>query len=162
MAGLGLFPLGTAPYGLGTPAVAPILGGRILDDGQGAQTGSRAIDEASRQYVFDATGRAMGMSDARQMVLLAVATVLGSSASVTLGHDLAGIEDITADFDRRVEGALRDALAHLTSNGTIEIVAITVTRFGPVGTGQENGAYIRLRWRDLTDPKKPEHTETVK
>ncbi len=159
--GLGTSPLGVAPYGYGTPTEAPVPGGRILDNGYGVQSGSRKINEETRQYEFDTFGRVVGGGDTRQMVLLAVSTALGSSAQRNLGHDLASIEDIGEDFDRRIDGAYRAALTSLVARGLIEIISITIDRIETPGTNQEKGAFIRLRWRDLTDPNRLEHTEKL-
>lgn len=163
MSGFGTAPFGTAPYGLGTPATAPIPGGTILDDGTGVQTGSRYIDGTTGAYAFDEFGRVKGMSDARQMVLLALSTVKGSSAMRLLGHNLRDILDITPDFERQVTGTITAAMAHVVSLGFAEIVSIEVKRLHDWTTDHnERGALIRMKWRDLTDVRKPEYVENVR
>jgi hypothetical protein len=161
MLGLGFAPFGVGPYGLGTPGTAPVPGGKVHDDGSGFQTGSRMLSEETKQYVFDSYGRIMGMSDVRQLVLLAVSTLKGSAVMTDLGHDLSEIEDITSDFEQRVDSTLRNALSRVTSSGQAEILSITITRIQTPGTTQDKGALINLRWRDLTDPKKREHVERI-
>ncbi len=159
--GLGTSPLGTFPLGYGTPVSSAAPGDRVLDDGTGRQTGSRMIDERTRTYVFNEQGRIRGMNDTRQLVLLAVATVKGSSAQSRLGHSLRSIQDIGPDFDKRVDNELRGALASLVAERRIEILSIRVARLVQAGSANEKGASILLRWRDLTDPTQPTFEERV-
>ena len=144
MPGLGRSPLGTGPYGYGTPDAAPATGGDALTGDNGQRFGSRRIDPVTGQYVFDDWGRAVGAPDMHQMVYLAVATTLGSSTDPTLGNDVRSIQDITANHAQRVEAKLRAALEHLTADGRIAIVSVDTRRLGETRTATV------LRWRDLT------------
>lgn len=116
--GTGISPMGTQPYGFGTPAVAPTPGGAVNLIPTGVQLGSLALslDPATRgQYVFDSHGRRIGMSDVSHMVILAMLTVRGSSCVQNLGQRLIEIAKVTptvgADIRQRVEEALSDLVA---------------------------------------------------
>jgi hypothetical protein len=151
MSGFGSQPFGSSPYGIGTPAVAPELGGSILrDEANGLSTGSRKIDPRTRDYVLDANGRILGMSDTKQLVLLAVSTDKGSSAMRELGQVLRSIDRITTNFSRRVDSTLRAAVQHLVNRRLIEVVGseVQVLRSGV--------AFARFRWRDLTTGREEE------
>jgi hypothetical protein len=144
MSGFGSQPLGSTPYGLGTPASAPIPGGAVLrNPATNASTGSRRIDPKTGDYVLDDSGRILGMSDTQQLVFMAVLTVRGSSAMATLGHRLDDIETMGSSFEREVEATYQEALADLVARRLIEIVAIDVRRLHP------GAAYIKVRWRDV-------------
>lgn len=161
MSGFGSSSAGTFVFGFGSPGTATAITGKAHDDGTGTQTGSRKIDEGTRQYAFDSNGRVLGMSDARQLVLMRIATVRQSSVVGTLGQGLSSIQEMGDDFEQRVDIVLRSALADIVANGTIAVVAVTVQRIPSAAVNQSKGALINLKWRDLTDPKRREHTERV-
>jgi hypothetical protein len=142
--GLGRSPLGTGPYGYGTPDPAPATGGEALTGDNGRRFGSRRIDPVTGQYVYDEWGRAVGAPDMHQMVYLAAKTTLGNAVDPTLGNDVQSIKDITDNHAQQVEAKLRAALEHLTSDGRIAIVGVETRR-----TGETRTATV-LRWRDLT------------
>jgi hypothetical protein len=144
MSGFGSQPFGSSPYGIGTPAVAPATGGSILrDEFSGETHGSRSIDPYTRDYVLDDNGRILGMSDTKQLVILAVLTDKGSSAMRQLGHELKSIDRITPNFSRRVDNTLRAAVKHITDRRMIEVIGTEVQVLRP------GVAFARLRWRDL-------------
>lgn len=152
--GIGLCPVGSSPYGFGTPDAAPIPGGKPLRDTlTGAQLSSRKIDPRTKDYTFDAFGRIVGMTQAQQLVQLALSTDKGSSAIRNLGHELRTLTVISANFTRRVEELITQALAAIVQRGLIEIVQITVERVG------KTGAFTRVRWRDTST--KSEHENRV-
>lgn len=143
--GLGRAPLGTSPYGFGTPDAAPVLGGApLVRPADGGRPGSRSIDPATGQYVYGADGRIEGMSDMQQMVYLAVKTDAGSAWDPSLGDDRSQLRDVTVNFAQRREASLRTALAHLTGPGLITILSVDVVRVG------ESRVDTTLRWKDLT------------
>lgn len=145
MAGFGSQPFGGSPYGLGTPAVASPLGGSVLrDEASGATHGSRSINPVTGDYDVDEHGRVLGMSNVKQLVLLAVGMDKGSSAARSFGQALKHIDRITPNFARRVDYELRTAVNHLTSQGLIEVIDTSAEVVRP------GVAYVRLRWRDLT------------
>jgi hypothetical protein len=157
--GFGISPFGTCPYGTGTPLAAPIPSGRIFANGATGQEGSRRIHEGTGDYVFDDTGRVLGMSATRQMMLLALSTVKTSAATANLGHELRKILDIGPDFERRVRNAVESACKHLTDAGLVGLVEIRQDRFTNEGTTQERGVRIVVRWVDLQTDE--EHTDDV-
>jgi hypothetical protein len=155
MSGFGSTGFGSTPYGIGTPPDTDPNGGTILSDAySGAPQGGRSLDPVSRDYVMDPTfGRIRGMSNAQQLVLLAISTDKGSAAMAELGQQLKGIKRITNDFEQRVDGTLRGALAYLVARSMIEVKSVNVMRLG------DGRAYARLVWRDLTTSI--EHEEEV-
>jgi hypothetical protein len=147
VSGFGSQPFGSSSFGIGTPALAPFPGGALLrDSATGVSTGSRRI--AGKDYVIDANGRIEGMNDLQQLVLIAVTTVLNSSAMPGLGQSLASISVIGNNFERRVADVLKKSLEHLTSRNLIAIVSIRVRRLKTPGA-----ASIRLQWRDVATQK---------
>lgn len=136
---------GVQPYGIGTNAVATDGGGKaITNPYSGAQNGSRKIDPYTRDYVFDSTtGRIQGMTNAQQLVYLAVRTDKGSSAMRALGQELMRIERITSNFVRRVDDTLRAAVQHIVDRKLIVVLGTQVDIVRP------GVARARLRWRDL-------------
>jgi hypothetical protein len=144
MAGLGLSPLGTAPYGLGTPLVAPISAGSALEDDEGVPQASRFIDPITRRYVFDDNGRLTGMGATQQRVQLAFSTKRRSSVLSTMGESITSIQDITDDLQRRVETEVASTLSRLVNEKALAILSVTITPFAA------SGRKILVRWRDLT------------
>lgn len=141
---------GAEPYGPGTPAVAPALGGKTLTDpSTGQQLGSRKIDPTTGQYVIDpSTGRIAGMTNAQQLVYLATRTRKGSSALQGLGQTLADIERIGAGFEKRVDTILRDAVQTLVDRGIITVDSVDVQKVKtPDG---RTVVFVNLRWRDVS------------
>ncbi len=152
--GAGFAPAGFSPAGSGTPATGPDEGGCIQRDTlTGKKLGARLIDPVTRDCVYDANGRALGMSGTRQRVQLALSTRKYSSAMLTLGEELAKIKRITANFSRLVRDAVTGALQHLLDENAIEIIAITTERVG------QTSGFTHVRWRDLTTHE--EATERV-
>lgn len=144
MAGFGSLSFGGGPYGLGTPATAPVPGGLPLTDVQnGEVTGSRRLHTSSRDYVFDSFGRIEGMGDVRQLMQLAFLTDRGSSALPTLGHDLRKIDRITDSTRKRIQTAVEVAIEPLVLRGLVQLVAVEIKRVHP------SGVSLKVRWRDL-------------
>jgi len=147
MSGFGSQPLGSSPYGIGSPAGAPVPGGAVnRNTSTGLQNGSRLIDPATHQYVFDAYGRTVGMPSTRQRVLLAVNTARGSSAQGDLGHLLGTIQEIGPSFVNQVTDALNVALQPLIDEGAIRLLGIQVQQ----ADGRDGSRNI-IRWVDLSD-----------
>ncbi len=156
MAGAGVQSAGLTYAGWGSPKAAPSWGGVILrDTTTGLSADARAIDPVAGDFVLDAYGQMVGMRGVRQMVLLAVEQVLGSSAQKEVGRDFTKLDRITNDFEQRVAKSLRQALLRLTSAGLVEIRDIVTTRL-PI-TGRVT---TRLYWRDLTTDTAYEDTFT--
>lgn len=158
MAGFGHQPAGSTSAGWGTPALADLPGGDILrDPATGARMGSRRINPLTRDYEIDAHGRLLGEMQVRHLVQMAVRTLKGSSAMRTLGLNTSAMSRITGDFERRLAGALTNAVQHLTDAKLIEVLGVSEYRAGARGGLKEGRVYARFRWRDLTT--KQEHEE---
>lgn len=127
--GAGISPLGTQPYGFGTPATAPTPGGLVNRIPNGTQDGSVAIslDNATKgQYVYDEFGRRKGMGNVSQMVILAVTMIRGSSCVLDLGNRFAETRKIYESFVEEQKSRVGEALSGLVSRGLITIDSITV------------------------------------
>jgi hypothetical protein len=160
MAGFGVQPAGTSPAGWGTPDLADVPCGAVLrDPATGASTGSRKVDPLTRDYAMDGCGRILGEDDTRHLVQMALRTLKASSAMRSLGLDTTGLQRITGDFERRLTGAVSNAVAHIVVAGRIEVLGISEYRAGARGGLQEGRVYARFRWRDLTT--KQEHEDLV-
>lgn len=151
MSGFGSQPFGSSPYGIGEATVPDAMPGRVYRDPRtGSAFGARLIDPHSRDYVYDENGRALGMSGVLQQVQLAVSTEKRSAAMLELGHELGSIDTISSNLQLRVETALREAVAHLTARGLIEVLGVSMFMAG-TGDGLQPGqVHTRFRFRDLT------------
>jgi hypothetical protein len=140
--GAGFCLAGFSPAGFGDIEDAPAPATDNLVDEHGVQQTARAIDPVTGQYILRSTGRFLGMPRTRQLVLIAIKTVLNSSALKGFG-----LEEIGGDNDalatRRLEAKLRAALDHLVTKGLIEIVAVPTVGDTPT---RIRGA---LKWLDL-------------
>lgn len=142
MSGFGSMPAGSGPYGLGTPLTGAEAGGvPMTDPNTNNGTGSRLIQNGS--YVYDENGRAKGMTNSQQMVLLAVTTAIRSSADQDLGNNLASIDRITDDVSRRIENVVRSALAYAVDTGMIRIDSIATVKLFP------SAVAVSVRWFDI-------------
>lgn len=157
MSGFGTAPLGTTPYGLGTPATAPVVGGTPQNDSTLVAQSGRFIDPLTKQYVIDANGRATGMSTVPQLVQLTVGTLLGSSAMTELGLDLLSIEDAGDDLEAQIRTRVASAFASLIAQKFVAVLAVDVERFG--NGGGQVGARVRIHYTDLTTGI--DHTTTL-
>lgn len=151
MSGFGKQPAGTSPYGLGTPAVAPVPGGVVLrNELTGRSEGGRYIDPITKDYTFDDHGRLLGMPNVRQMVQLALSTTRGTSAVKDLGNELSKVDRITANVERRVRDICTLATRHLIDARLIEVVSVTTER------AKATALRIRFKYRDLTTSEEEE------
>lgn len=152
MAGFGVAPFGSSPYGLGTPATtAADNSGVVLADDLGVQHGSRYINPRTRQYEYDAHGRAKGMPNVRQLAMLAFLTIEGSSAMADLGiEEASGV--IGVNFVARRKEAIQRAFARLTRDKllTITSIEVDITR---------RPTFTLVRWKDLTT--EIEHEDSI-
>lgn len=127
--GVGISPLGVGAYGFGTPAVAPVPGGKVNRDSRGLQLGSLAISlepGTKGQYVFDEFGRRKGMSDSQHMVILALTEVLGKCIVKDLGARFFETRKIYESFEQDQKQRVNEALAALVARKLIAIDSITV------------------------------------
>jgi hypothetical protein len=148
--GFGLCPHGSSPLGFGVPDHQIPRGGSLLaDPATGQQANALLIDGKSKQYVYDANGRKLGMSGLRQRVQLAIATDKGTSALVALGQELKSIKRITGDVQRRARDIVTTALSHLGSAGSGELVIVSVL----VQRLRTSVIAVLVKWRDLSTGK---------
>lgn len=129
MSGAGASPAGSGSVaGYGVLPTATLANPLLYRGADGQQYGSAELglgQDNRGQYVYDADGNKRGMSDVRQLVILAVQTELGSAADTALGRDLMPakvsstiVEDVTANWTL--------ALKHLVDSGVVQINSITV------------------------------------
>lgn len=141
--GFGTCPLGTAPFGYGSPATTDVDQAKIFLKADGTQGDAALINPRTRDYVLDARGRKVGWSALEQKVYLALVNQLGSAADLLMGIDLpSGV--VTADLAQRNEQAVKAALKSLTDTNQIQIVSVTTTFLAPTAT------QIETKWRDVT------------
>lgn len=146
MSGFGAAPLGTAPYGVGTPSTTAVPAGTLFKDPNStAQFSGKLIDPRTHQYVYDpATGLPLGMTKCQQIVYLAANTVKKSSVVAGIGHELGKLETIGDDHQKRVYDAFSNALADAVRRKLITLLSVDIARVGPSGT------YTHVRFKDLT------------
>ena len=136
--GAGRAPAGLSAAGFGSPSTAATRG-------QGVVGGSSQIDPYRGDYCFDSNGNKLAMGTAQQLVVVALRTEFGSSSLDGFGLDrsLAIISDKVAVA---TIGRYQRAVAHLTSQGIIEIVSISSVE----AQGAVTGSQTIFKWRDLT------------
>ena len=141
--GAGSTPFGSGPYGTGTPTTTPVATGRVLEDTSNAQQGSRFIDPRTKDYVLNADGRFVGQQNTRHLVVHRLSTVLGSSATLAVGHTLGQVERMTQI--KSIDTRIRAALSDIEDQMTIESIDISTAR-SDIAPGR---AFIVVKWRDL-------------
>lgn len=135
MAGFGAQPMGTSPFGVGTPTSAT--------EPPDGPAGSRYLNPVTRDYEIDDTTRQFKqMPPTRQRVLLAVMTDLGSSALPRFG--VKRPPRMGETFEREQANAVRRALRHMTDvEKVLSIDSIKVER-GLGGRARTTIAYTDL------------------
>jgi hypothetical protein len=135
MAGFGAQPLGTSPFGVGTPASA-------VEPPDGP-SGSRFINPVTLDYEVDGTTRQFKqMPPTRQRVFVAVMTRFNSSAIPGFGTRLpARMGDA---FESQVRNEINRALRHMVEvEKSLLVLGIKVER------GMGGRARITISFRDL-------------
>lgn len=155
--GLGQAPLGIAPYGLGTPATTPPLGGNPLTGADGVRQNARRIDLGTRRYVYDVTGRAIGESAVHQQMQMVATTDLGSCAVIAMGNTIKTILDITPNFVQRVRAVYTTAYARMVARKLIKLGDITV-EVTPSSATSVSKSFTRIKYTDLTTGQDAELT----
>jgi len=120
MSGFGNSPLGSAPFGVGTPATG--------DAPPEGPTGSRYLNPQTRDLELDpTTGMLAQMPGTRQRVVLALFTLRGSSTVLpTMGVRLP--RGMIESFERDMQNNIREALRREVTERAIRIDDILVTR----------------------------------
>lgn len=119
MAAFGTMPVGTGPYGIGTPvtSAAPPAGA----------AGSRYINPATRSYEQDSTtGQLAQMPGLRQRVLIAVTTAKKSSSAIP-EFGLLVPRVVGPSFESEIKASIRASLSQMTDvEKVLRIDGITV------------------------------------
>jgi len=138
--GMGLAPMGTSPFGFGTPAIANSSSTKVLKKPDGTQGAVPLIVKGD--FVLDETGQKVGADAVPMQVQIALFTERDRSAVRNFGLDLA-LSIFTADAQRKADTAVRLALKHLTDKRAISVQSVTLDRVS------QGGAQIVVRWVDL-------------
>ena len=135
MAGLGLFPVGSTPFGAGTPVEATAPPTAIPEL-------ANFLDPRTGDYVVQADGSYQRMPVVRHRVLMLVKTELGSAApEPDIGLRLP--QKMDQSFEQRARQAVTRALAPISSED-MHIDGIPVERSGM------GRADITIEFTDLT------------
>lgn len=142
--GLGFAPLGVSLFGFGSVDTAPVpLTGILVDANDGLVKEARKIDQFTRRYVLDSSGRVQGMRGVYQLVQLRVQTLRNSSALRDFGLAApSGV--IGANIQKRIENDIALAMKDLVDQKIIKIVSVQLDRFST------SGEYVTFKWIDLT------------
>jgi hypothetical protein len=141
--GMGACPMGSTPFGFGSPATAPVATRAVLVQDDGTPGECARISTTTGDYVLDGAGNKVGWSGLEQRVYLALRTELGSSAVPSLGIELpSGV--IRDDAPARIRNAVAAALGDLIGANLVALVEVLVSRPGPSALG------VEVRWRALS------------
>lgn len=134
MAGLGAFPIGTTPFGAGTPAEAPVRPERPPEQ-------AVFLDPRTGDYVVADDGAYQRMPIVRSQALMLLKTKRGTAAhEPELGLQLP--DKMDASFAQRAREAVLAALAPIGDDIRIDAV--------PVKTIDTGRADITVEFTDLT------------
>lgn len=136
MAGLGGTPIGSTPFGAGTPveATAPP---------DAPMQGSRFINVNTKDYETGDDGEYRAMPTVRQRALLALNTTLGSSASL-LEHGIRLPDRIDERYPQRSSQSIRRALDFMVKAGEMRIDGIMLLDTAVTGRSEHLVSYTDL------------------
>jgi len=137
MPGIGLFPAGFGPFGIGTPLSADPL--------PTPGSGCRFIDPSSKDYAIDtATKQFQQMPPLRQRVLLALITVFASSTAVPkMGVQMP--TKMGRTYEAQVRNSINVALNQLVNiEKVMRVNSITVIK------GSGGRSLVTVSYTDLT------------
>lgn len=141
MPGFGSQYAGSSPAGFGAPTPSGQGPNVVLPDEKvGGSHGSRMINPVTRDYVINAYGRLVGMSNVHQLVQIAI-----TKAS----PQLEAIDRLDGGFEKEVLAILSAALVNIVNQGFIEVLGVE-TRMNAAGKLKPGQAVTVLKWRDLT------------
>ena len=140
---MGACPMGSAPFGVGSPAVSSSTPARPLVQFDGTPGDCARIDTRSGDWVLDHAGNKVGWDSVSQQVYLALRTELGSAAVQTTGV-VWPRGTITGDLAARNRNAATAALKRLIDRQLIELIDVITARLGT------SGARLEVRWRRLS------------
>jgi hypothetical protein len=136
MAGLGGSPIGSTPFGSGTPieAVAPP---------EAPMQDSRFINSDTRDYEAADDGEYKAMPTVRQRAMIALGMTLGSSAAIQ-EHGTKLPDRIDERYPQRSSQSIRRALDFLVHSGEMRIDGITIPESGVTGRTEHLVSYTDL------------------
>ncbi len=136
MAGLGGSPIGSTPFGAGTPLEAVVPPDAPMQ-------GARFINVDTKDYQTGDDGEYQAMPTVRQRALLALSTTLGSAASL-LEHGIRLPDRIDERYPQRSSQAIRRALDFMVKAGEMRIDAITLLDTRVTGRTEHQISYTDL------------------
>lgn len=136
MAGLGGSPIGSTPFGAGTPVEAAAPPEAPLQD-------ARFLNVDTKDYEAGVDGEYKAMPSVRQRMLIALGTTLGSAAAL----QEAGIKlpsRIDERFPQRSEQAIRRAVSFMVQAGEVRIDSVRLVDSGVIGRSEHVVSYTDL------------------
>ena len=140
LGGYGVISVGTSPNGACLPDQVTNLPTTCRLLVPNPTNGGRA------DWAFTADGRVVGCSTVRQLVQLALSTVLGSACVTGLGMSFAGLQEKGPNFQRQVATAVANALGPLVKQGLVALVSVQVQDY----QSNPDSALALVKWTDLT------------
>lgn len=136
MAGLGATPIGSTPFGAGTPneAIAPP---------EAPLQGARFLNPDTKDHEVGEDGEYLAMPTVRQRMVIALATTLGSSAAL-LEHGIRLPTRIDERYPQKSSQSIRRALAFMVDAEEVRIDSITLVDSRVTGRSEHVIAYTDL------------------
>lgn len=136
MAGLGGSPIGSTPFGAGTPIEATAPPDAPMQD-------ARFVNPDTKDYEAGDDGEYKAMPTVRQRAMIALGMTLGSSSSIQ-DHGLQLPSRIDERYPQRSAQSIRRALDFLVRHGELRIDAITSPDSSITGRTEHRVAYTDL------------------
>jgi len=144
--GIGACGCGSAGAGYGSPAQVNSATAPLFRKSDGTYGDCQEIDTRPGHvgdYKLDADGNPLGWDSVKQMVYLALKTVLGSSAVPTMGLELE-MTIIRDDTARKNRLSVEAALSRLITQGLIALIDVVTTRLA------NSAIQIEVKWEDIS------------
>ena len=136
MAGLGGAPLGSTPFGAGTPVEVSAPPDAPLQE-------ARFLNVDTKDYETRSDGEYKGMPSVRQRMVMALGTTLGSSA-VLQENGLRLPSRIDERFPQGAEQAIRRAVDFMVSAGEVRVDSILLVESQVTGRTEHLVSYTDL------------------
>lgn len=143
--GIGVSPIGAAPFGYGSPATVENKKGLALQTNNG-QGGARKIDPRTKDYVMGSNGRLEGQDAVEARVYLAIATVRNSSSVLDFGQDFTSVQLATRNVNAIMTDLVSQALTDLIVDGSITLNGVEV-QIVENNTGSRQ-ALVNISWKN--------------
>ena len=143
--GIGVSPIGAAPFGYGSPATIENKTGLPLQTSQG-QGGARKINPRTKDYVMGANGRLEGQDAIEARVYLAIATVRNSSSVLDFGQDFTSVQLATQNVNAKLNDLVSQALNDLIADSSITLNGVDV-QIVENNSGSRQ-ALINISWKN--------------